>query len=185
MKIPLVQQYMAFAALIVAVISVLYYFFALKPLNLQIVQLQGDLQTKTDKLKEVEAKIKNYAQFQKEADSVQRELEWYQNRIPKSIDKGKFMEALNGLLGRSGVVLTSFQSTTPQTLKDYSELPAVIRFHTDFNGLTTFLYQTSLSSLIMTARDITVTPIAVPDKALHPDFTLDVQMVVSAIQAKQ
>lgn len=185
MKISLVQQYMAFGALIAVVIAVLFYFFLLKPVNLQIVQLQGDLQAKTDKLKEVEAKIKNYAQFQKEADSVQRELEWYQNRIPKTIDKGKFMEALNGLLGRSGVVLTSFQTATAASLKDYSEVPATIHFHTDFNGLTAFLYQTSLSSLIMTARDVVVMPITQGDMALHPDFTLDVQMVVSGVQAKQ
>lgn len=185
MKISIVQQYIAFGALVAVVVAVLYYFFLLKPVNLQIVQLQGDLQAKTDKLKEVEAKIKNYAQFQKEADSVQRELEWYQNRIPKTIDRGKFMEALNGLLGRSGVVLTSFQTTNPQALKDYSELPATIHFHTDFNGLTTFLYQTSLSSLIMTVRDVLIVPISDSDRLAHPAFSLDAQMVVSGIEAKQ
>ena len=173
---------MAFAAVIAVVIGVLYYFFLLKPVNLQIVQLQGDLQAKTDKLKEVEAKIKNYAQFQKEADSVQRELEWYQNRIPKTIDKGKFLEAVNGLLDRSGVILTSFQTTATQSVKDYSEIPATIKFRTDFKGLSDFLYQTSLSGLVMTARDLLVVPISdVAFAAVHPDFTLEAQLVVSGI----
>lgn len=182
MKFTPLQQYIILGVVAFLGLTFLYYQFLLKPVNSQITSLQATLQQKKDKLEEAKKKVANYVEFKKQADSIQRELEWYQNRIPKTIEKAKLLEAISFAQGRSGIVLTSFLFQPTQSPKDYSELPATVRFNSDFTGLINFLYQTSTSNLLMTVRDLSITPFVSVD---HPNFTIQTQMVVSGIQAKQ
>ncbi|SRR5579871_2184061 len=183
MKLTPLQQYMILGVVAFLGIAFLYYQFLLKPVNAQIESLQATLKQKKDKLEEAKKKVANYVEFKKQADSIQRELEWYQNRIPKTVERTKLLEAVSLAQGRSGVILTSFIfPQTPQVSKDYSELPASVRFNSDFTGLINFLYQTNESNLVMTVRDLVVTPITVAD---HPNFSIQTQLTISGIQAKQ
>ncbi len=182
MKITPLQQYLILGVMIFVGVVFLYYQFLLKPINAKIDTLQSTLDQKKQELEEAKKIVARYVEFKKEADSIQRELEWYQNRIPQTIDKTKLLEAISFAQSRSGVVLTSLTFQAPTTPKDYTEVPATIRFNSDFNGLVNFLYQTSISNLFMTARDLTVTPLTAAD---YFKFTIQVQMVVSGIEAKQ
>lgn len=183
MKLTPVQQYMILGAIAFLGLVFLYYQFLLKPVNIQIANLQSTLQQKKDKLEEAKKKVANYVEFKKQADSIQRELEWYQNRIPKTVEKTKMLEELSLAQSRSGVVLTSI--LFPQGLqgsKDYSELPASVRFNSNYEGLMNFLYQINSSNLFMIVRDLVVTPTFAAD---HPNFTIQTQVTISGIQAKQ
>jgi Tfp pilus assembly protein PilO len=182
MKLTPLQQYIILGVVAFLGLTFLYYQFLLKPVNAQITSLQDTLKQKKDKLEEAKKKVANYVEFKKQADSIQRELEWYQNRIPKTVDKEKLLEAISFAQSRSGVVLTNFQFQTLKTSKDYSELPANIRFSSNFSGLIDFLYQTSTSNLLMTVKNLSITPLSTRD---HPDFTIQAQLIVSGIQAKQ
>lgn len=183
MKLTPLQQYLILGVIAFLGIVFLYYQFLLKPINNQITNLQSTLQQKKDKLEEAKKKIANYVEFKKQTDSIQRELEWYQNRIPRTVEKTKVLEELNLAQSRSGVVLTSILFPQGmQSSKDYSELPATVRFNSDYQGLINFLYQTNASNLFMIVRDLVVTPILVAD---HPNFTIQTQVTVSGIQAKQ
>ncbi len=182
MKITPLQQYLILGALAFLGIVFLFYQFLLKPINAKIDTLQSTLNQKKQDLEAAKAMVAKYVEFKKEADSIQRELEWYQNRIPQTIDKTKFLEAISFAQSRSGIVLTSLTFQSPTTPKDYTEVPASIRLNSDFGGLVNFLYQTSTSNLFMTVRDLTVTPAFAAD---HPNFTIQAQMVVSGIEVKQ
>lgn len=182
MKITPLQQYIILGVGAFLGIMFLYYQFLLKPINAKIDTLQQTLSDKKSELEKAKNVVAKYVEFKKKSDSTQRELEWYQNRIPKTVEKTKLLEAINFLQSRSGVVLTSFTFGTPQSLADYSELPANVRFNSDYKSLINFLYQASVSNIFMIVHDLSITPNI---DLSHHNFTLQAQMVVSGIQAKQ
>lgn len=142
MKLTPMQQYMVLGLCAFLGIGFLYYQFLLKPVNKQIVALQVKLDQEKKDLESAKQIVAKYSEFKKSADSVQRELEWIENRIPKTIDRSKFLEAINFVQTRSGVVLTSFQfGNSPKSKESYTEVPATLKFSTDYQGLLSFLNQ--------------------------------------------
>jgi Tfp pilus assembly protein PilO len=183
MKITPLQQYAIFALLSFLGLAFFYYQFLLKPVNNKISTLQGTLDQKKKDLEEAKKVVAKYVEFKKREDSIQRELEWIQNRIPKTIEKTKLLEAVSFLQNRSGVVLTSFTVNPPSVKDTYTEIPVNIQIHSDFNGLLNFLYQISTSSLFMTARGLNVTPY-VPTATDNTNESISAQIIVSGVQAK-
>jgi len=183
MKFTVLQQGLFLGAIGFLGVIFLYYQFAIKPINNEIVTLQSTLEQKKKDLEEAKRIVARYVEFKKRQDSVQRELEWIQNRIPKTIEKPKLIEAINYLQNRSGVFLTNLQFLAPATSKDgtYVELPTSVAFNTDFKGLLVFMNQVSLSNLFMTVRDLSVSANVDPG---HPTATIKAQMTLSGIQAK-
>src|SRR5262249_34314674 len=144
-------------------VGYLYYQFLLKPKYTEIADLKTQLEKKKQDLDTAKEAAKKYVEFKKSADSVQRELEWLQNRIPKSIDQAKLLETVNLIQERSGVFLTSFGfGAAPKAAAGaaYVEVPVNLRFNCDYKGLQNFLYQIGISNLFMTVRDLNVTPAA-------------------------
>jgi len=184
MKITPLQQYMILGALGFLVLSFLFYQFALKPINSEITALEATRDQKKKDLEEAKKIVAKYVEFKKRADSIQRELEWIQNRIPKSIDKSKLIDVVNSLQSRSGVYLTDFRFANATPAATYTEIPVNVKFNSDYNGLINFVYQVSLSNLVMTAHDVIVTAIASLDPT-HPNVTLSTQMILSGIQANK
>ena len=182
MKITPLQQYVFLGAITFIAILFLFYQFLLKPINAQIIQLSGELQQKKQDLDDAKKIIAKYAEFKKSADSVKRELEWYQNRLPKVIDKTKLLESVNFIQSRSGIIITSFQMNGQTNARDsYVEVPVSLKFSTGFSGLMNVLYQTSVSPLLMTVNGIVITPSV---DANHSDVTMSVQMFLNGVQAK-
>jgi Tfp pilus assembly protein PilO len=182
MKITPLQQYLILGVLAFAGLSYLYYQFLLKPLNTHIESLRVELAQQKEELEKARKIAEKYEEFKKRADTVQRELEWLQSRIPKTIEQSKLVEAINLIQNRSGVILTNFQFLVP-TIKDtpYVEVPVRLTFNTNYKGLLNFLYQIGISNLFMTVRDLSMNPFTDP---LHLDVTISAQMTVSGIQAK-
>jgi Tfp pilus assembly protein PilO len=182
MKITPLQQYLILGVLAFLGLSYLYYQFLLKPLNNSIVAKREELRQQKEELENARKIAEKYEEFKKRADTVQRELEWLQSRIPKTIDQPKLVEALNLIQNRSGVVYTSFQFQPAVTTNPaYAEVPVRLQITTNYKGLLNFLYQIGISNLFMTVRDLGITPAT---DAQHLDFTLSAQMTVSGIQAK-
>jgi Tfp pilus assembly protein PilO len=186
MKITPMQQYIILGVFGFLVLSFLFYQFALKPINREISSLEDKRDQEKKDLEEAKKIVAKYVEFKKRADSIQRELEWIQNRIPKNIDKLKMVEAVNSLQNRSGVYLTNFNfaNSSSATGKDvsYTEIPVSIKFYSNYSGLLEFIYQMSLSNLVMTAHDVVVTA-AVPDLT-YTNITMSVQMTLSGVEAK-
>ena len=184
MKITPLQQYLILGFLGFAVISFLFYQFGLKPINKEIAALEVERDQRKRDLEEAKKIVLKYVEFKKRADSVQRELEWIQNRIPKTLDKTKMVEVINLLQNRSEIFLTSIQFAPPVASKDasYTEVPVNLRFNSNYKGLSDFLYQVSVSNLFLTAHDLVVTPMTDP---AHLNVTLTAQLTLSGIQAKQ
>ena len=183
MKITPLQQYIILGALAFCGLVFLYYQFLLKPVNSKISTLQTTLDEKKKYLEEAKNVVAKYVEFKKREDSIQRELEWIQNRIPKTVEKNKLLEAVSFLQNRSGVVLTSFTINPPSPKDTYTEIPVTVQIHSDFKGLISFLYQISTSSLFMTARSLNVTPY-VPTNSEDLNLSLSAQIIVSGVQAK-
>jgi Tfp pilus assembly protein PilO len=183
MKFTVLQQAIFLGAIGFIGVVFLYYQFAIKPINNEIASLQTTLEQKKKDLEDAKRIVAKYVEFKKRQDSVQRELEWIQNRIPKSIDRPKLVEAINFLQNRSGVFLTNLGFSAQVTSKDgtYVEVPTTVSFNSDYKGLLVFMYQVSLSNLFVTVRDLTVTAATDPN---HPNVTLLAQMTLSGIQAK-
>lgn len=183
MKFTVLQQGIFLGAIGFIGVVFLYYQFAIKPINNEIVSLQTTLEQKKKDLEDAKRIVAKYVEFKKRQDSVQRELEWIQNRIPKTVDRPKLVEAVNFLQNRSGIFMTNLQFLAPVTSKDgaYIEVPTSISFSCDFKNLLVFLYQVSLSNLFMTVRDLTITGGTDPN---YPTTTLRARMTLSGIQAK-
>lgn len=181
MKITPQQQYMILGFVGLIALSFLFYQFALKPINRQISALQTKRDQERKELDEAKKIVAKYVEFKKRADSIQRELEWIQNRIPKTIEKSKLVEAISFLQNRSGVYLTSFAMPTSTSKGSLAEVPVNIKFNSSFAELLNFLKEVSYSNLFMTVRDLTIVPVV---DTQHHEVTLSAQMVLSGIQAK-
>lgn len=181
MKLTQLQQYLLVGALFFAGAVVCYYQFLIKPINLKIADKIATRDQKKKELEEAKKIVAKYVEFKKRADSVQRELEWIQNRIPKTIERTKLLEAISLVQNRSGVFMTSLSFSSPVAVDTYSKIPVSIRFNSDYKGLVNFLYQISVSNLFMTVSDLSVNPAV--DTA-HLNVTESVQMTVNGIQAK-
>jgi len=183
MKLTAIQKALILGGLIIGGVVVLYYQFLLKPVNARIVQLNNDLSQKKQELDEAKKTMAKYVEFKKRSDSVERELEWIQNRIPKLIDKNQLLENINLIQSRSGFTLTNFQMTGQVNARDsYSEVPASLKFTTNYDGFLNFLYQASVSPLLMTANGIVVSANTDPNRT--PNSTLMVQLFLNGVQAK-
>lgn len=182
MKLTPLQQYFLLGVLFFVGAVVLYYQFLIKPINAKIIERVATRDQKKKDLEEAKKIVAKYVEFKKRADSVQRELEWIQNRIPKTIDRTKLMEAISLVQSRAGVFLTSFTfQPSPVATDTYVPLPVAVRFNSDYKGLINFLYQLSISNLFMTVRDLAVTP---SSDTSHLNVTVSVQMTIDGIQAK-
>lgn len=170
------------AAIFVAIIGA-FYQFMLKPENARIVQLDGTLATKKKALDDAKKTMAKYVEFKKHSDSVQRELEWIQNRIPQKVDNGQLMENLNFLQSRSGITLTNFGMRGNVNARgSYSEIPISLKFNTNYAGFLNFLYQTTVSPLLMTVSDITLTPDTQSHDPNQTDITLSVELSLNGVQ---
>ncbi len=181
MKITPLQTYMILGLIGFVAVSFLFYQVALKPINREIASLESERDQKRKELDEAKKIVAKYVEFKKRADSIQRELEWIQNRIPKTVEKDKLVEAVSLLQNRSGVYLTSFLVQVPAAKDAYTEIPVTLKFNASFKGLLKFLKEVTLSNLTLTVHDMAVTAMVDP---VHPDVTLTAQMILSGIQAK-
>lgn len=183
MKITPLQQYLFLGVFVLLLLGYVYYQFLLKPLNNNIESLRSTLTEQKAELEKARRIAEKYVEFKKRADSVQRELEWLQNRIPKTIDQSKLVETLNLIQNNSGVVFTGFQFQSPTNTQNapYIEVPVSVSFNSSYKGLLNFLYQIETSNLFMTVRELSVVPAS---DANHQEVTLSARMTVSGIQAK-
>lgn len=176
------QQIMFLGFLLLGGLVFAFIQFPLKQKNAEIVRLRATLEEKRKDLEEAKKIVAKYAEFKKRADSVQRELEWIQNRLPKAIEKTRMLEAVGFVQNRSGVYLTNVTFIgKPNTKDTYLEVPVKVAFSTNFQGLLNFLYQVSNSALFMTMDSLIVNSSTVPD---NPNTTLSVQIFVNGVQAK-
>jgi len=181
MKLTSIHQALIMAVAVFAATLFAYYWFWLAPMNKQIVNLRGILSQKEKDLEDAKRTVAKYAEFKKRADSIQRELEWIQSRMPKSVDQARLLEAVNLIQSRSGVVLTNFQVMGSPAPKDYIEMPVNIKFTSDFKGFLDFLYQATLTDLFFTVKDIAINPWT---DAMHPNVSLTAQLTLSGVQSK-
>jgi Tfp pilus assembly protein PilO len=183
MKITPLQQYLILGVLAFLGLSYLYYQFLLKPLNKNIADLRVTLEEQQKELDNARKIAEKYEEFKKRADTVQRELEWFQSRIPKTIEQTTFVEKLNLIQNRSGIIYTKFEFRDVIDSKDgaYKELPVNMTFFSSYKGLLDFLYQIEISNLFMTVRELTIKTRA---ESSNPDSTIEAQMLVSGVQAK-
>jgi type IV pilus assembly protein PilO len=152
------QQYLVLGVLAFLVVGGLYYQFMLKPIWSNIESLKSTLQKKEQDLQDAKSIVAKYAEFKKRSSSIQRELEWYQNRIPASVDRVKMLDALQVLQSRSGVRLLDFKADAQPVKKEkYTELPVGVRFNASYRQMLEFIRQMASTETLLTVRDIKLT----------------------------
>ena len=146
--------------------------------------MRSTLEQKKKDLDEAKKMIAKYAEFKKRADSIQRELEWTQNRIPKIAERAKIIESVGLLQTRCGISLTGFKFGPNPIARDiYVEIPVDLRFYSTYKELLNFLYEMSISKSLMIVRDIKITAFADTSNPFSGK-TLSAQITLSGIQAK-
>ena len=184
MKMTKTQQYIVVGVFGLLGLIFVYYQFVLKPVNDQITSLRSTLEQKKKDLDEAKKIIAKYAEFKKKADSIQRELEWVQNRIPKIAERGKIVEDVNFLQARSGLLLTAFKFSPAPVSKDiYTEISAEVKFTSSYKELLSFLYEMSISRSLMTVKDLKLTTYTDITNPLSGK-TLSGSIILSGVQAK-
>jgi Tfp pilus assembly protein PilO len=185
MKLTQEQQYLIIGAVAVALLGFLYYQFLLKPVWNEISSLRVTLGQKKKDLEDAKAIVAKYPEFKKRAATIQRELEWFQNRIPNSLDRPKMLEAASFLQSRSGVSLVDFRSNKqPVTKEKFTEVPVDVRFNSDYQGMLEFIHQMGFADTLMTLSDVHVGPYTYNSETGVPSMTTNVRVLLSGIQAK-
>ncbi len=124
MKLTAIQRNLLLSALVFAGVVGAYYEFWMVPMSRQITQLKATLDQKKKDLEEAKRMVAKYAEFKKRADSVLKELEWIQGRMPKAVERGRLLEAISVAQSRSGLVSTKLQFlAVPPSKGAYSEIP--------------------------------------------------------------
>ncbi len=181
MKITKEQQYLILGVVALLVVGGLYYQFMLKPVWANIDALRATLTQKEKDLQEAKTIVAKYAEFKKRSSSIQRELEWFQNRIPTSLDRVKMLDTLQVLQGRSGVKLTDFQANAQPVKKEkYTEFPVGVRFTGSFNQMLAFIQQMTFAETLLTVRDIRITRTTI---GTDPKVSLTAEMTVKGAMA--
>jgi Tfp pilus assembly protein PilO len=185
MKLTQEQQYMIIGAVAAVLLGFLYFQFLLKPVWSEISSLKVTLEQKKKDLEDAKAIVAKYPEFKKRAATIQRELEWFQNRIPSSVDRPKMLEAASFLQSRSGVSLVDFRSQKqPVTKENYTEVPVEVKFNSDYVGLLEFIHQMGFADTLMTVSDVHVSAYTYNLDTGTPAMTTSVRMSVNGIQAK-
>ncbi len=185
MKLTQEQQYMIIGAVAVVLLGFLYYQFLLKPVWSEISSLKVTLAQKKKDLEDAKAIVAKYPEFKKRAATIQRELEWFQNRIPTSLDRPKMLEAASFLQSRSGVSMVDFRANKqPVTKEKYTEVPVEVRFNSDYQGLLEFIHQMGFADTLMTVTEFHVTPYTYSSQTGVPSMTTNCRIMMSGIQAK-
>lgn len=179
MKITPLQQYLIMGVLILGGILFGFYQYLWKPVNVEIVTLTSTRDQKKKDLEEAKRIVARYAEFKKQAATVQRELEWYEVRIPKKLSMTQFVEALNTLQRRTGVVFTQMTFQAAKAGASYMELPADVRFATDYQGLLNFLYRLSVAESFLIANNLSIMANTADDER-----PINVTMTVKGVMAK-
>ncbi len=181
MKLTPLQQYLILGAMVLAAILFGYYQYLWKPVNQEIVKLTATRDQKQKDLDEAKRIVARYAEFKKQAATVQRELEWFESRIPKKLETTRFVQALNSIQQSSRVKFTSltFPTSKPAAGAPYNEMSADVRFTTDFQGLLTFLYRMSLAEVYMVADSLNLVRMQGAENE-----TLTAQMMVKGVLSK-
>lgn len=157
MKITQEQQYLVLGVVALLIVGGIYYQFMLKPVYEQMTSLQATLEKNKKDLEDAKAIVAKYSEFKKRSSSIQRELEWFQNRIPVSVDRIKMLDALSVLQSRSGVRLTDFRSdATPVKKEKYTEFPVTVRFSANYKQMLEFIHQMAFTETLLTVRDIKI-----------------------------
>jgi Tfp pilus assembly protein PilO len=182
MKLTQEQQYMIIGVVAFLIVGAVYFQFMLKPVYAQIGALQETLTQKKKDLEDAKAIVAKYAEFKKRASSIQRELEWFQNRIPASVDRVKMLDALSVLQGRSGVRLTDFSSASQPVKKEkYTEYPVSVKYVSDYKQMLEFIRQMAFTDMLLTVRELRITRL--PFSTYGPNVTLRAEMSVKGVMS--
>ncbi len=181
MKLTQEQQYMVMGLIVFILVGIGYYQFGLKPVWQHSSELQATLTAKEKDLKDAKEIVAKYPEFKKRSASIQRELEWFQNRIPTTLDRAKMLESISALQARSGVQLVSFTSSAlPVKKENYTEVPVEIRFKSSFANLLEFIREMGSAETLMTVGAIRFN--STPNGALD-GLSIDGQMTVKGAMA--
>jgi Tfp pilus assembly protein PilO len=185
MKLTQEQQYLIIGAVGVVLLGYLYFQFLLKPVWNEISSLKVTLSQKKKDLDDAKAIVAKYPEFKKRAATIQRELEWFQNRIPASLDRPKMLEAASFLQSRSQVSLVDFRANKqPVTNDRYTEVPVEVKFNSDYAGLLEFIHQMGFADTLMTVSEVHVAPYVYNSTTGNPTMTTAVRLMMNGIQAK-
>jgi len=176
MKLTQEQQYLIIGVVAFLIVGAVYYQFLLKPVYAQIASLDATLSQKKKDLEEAKAIVAKYAEFKKRASSIQRELEWFQNRIPASVDRVKMLDTVSVLQSRSGVHLTDFLANQQPVKKEkYTEFPVSVKVVANYKQLLEFIHQMAYTDTLLTVRELRLTrltPITVDGSTLRADMVV-------------
>jgi Tfp pilus assembly protein PilO len=155
MKLTQEQQYLVIGVVAFLIVGALYYQFLLKPVYSRITTLESTLSQKKKDLEDAKAIVAKYAEFKKRASSIQRELEWFQNRIPASVDRIKMLDTVAVLQSRSGIHLTDFQANQQPVKKEkYTEFPVSVKVTADYKQILEFIHQMAFTDTLLTVREL-------------------------------
>jgi len=175
------QQYMVLGLIVFILVGIGYYQFGLKPVWQHASELQATLTAKEKDLKDAKEIVAKYPEFKKRSASIQRELEWFQNRIPATLDRAKMLESISALQAHSGVQLVSFASQAVPVKKDkYTEVPVDIHFKSSFADLLVFIHEMGYAETLMTVGGVRFT--YTPNGALD-GLSIDGLMTVKGAMA--
>jgi Tfp pilus assembly protein PilO len=153
----------------------------IKPLDVDIFTLRTELKEKQDKLESAKQTLAKYDEFKKRSATVERELEWAQNRIPGLLDKSKFVESINAIQTKSQVSLTNFKfrGSSAPVKGTLPEVQVDVKFNSNYDQLLGFFREIGFSKNLMLVHELKLAPYVDPTNG---DKTLAVQMVLGGLQ---
>lgn len=152
-KLPKPQK-IAFAAALIVLPLVLFYFLVYSPKSTQIQNLRHKETSLKTQLASLKRKTRELPKFEKEKHLAEMEFKAVSVLLPKRKEIPSLLTNISGLGTNSGLDFLSFRPNREIRKKFYAEIPVNIQVHGHYNDVGYFLDQISKLQRIVTVSNI-------------------------------
>jgi len=144
--------------ILIIIIGALYYFMFYLPLEDELKNTKSEYERLTGEIERLKPKIKNYEQFKKELEILDKQFSMLLEILPNEKSYNLIYDQLVEIAEKNGLKVTLFQPTNETSIDDFH---AKVNFNMNVEGkyhFVNFLYSISFINRVVNVNNFTVTP---------------------------
>ena len=162
------------AVLLVLMLGVTYlaYRYMIKPANTGLAEQKARVQTKLDKLAEIEKASSAAKDLSKQLEQVQEGIEYFESKLPPKSKIHKVLEQVTVIAQKQGLQPKTIRTMKKKNNNGYMEQPLRMELIGDFNSFYSFLLELEELDRIMKIRELKLEKLS--ESEIKADFVVSV-----------
>jgi len=162
------------AVLLVLMLGVTYlaYRYMIKPANTGLAEQKARVQTKLDKLAEIEKASSAAKDLSKQLEQVQEGIKYFESKLPPKSQIHKVLEQVTVIAQKQGLKPKTIRTMKEKNNNGYMEQPLRMELMGDFNSFYSFLLELEELDRIMKIRELKLEKLS--ESEITADFVVSV-----------